>query len=665
MRVDDGFEVVDGRLVSYTGSRERIELPPGVHTIGARAFAGNTHMREVTFGPEVETIESEVFAGCTSLERAGIVFTILDIGVGAFAGCTSLSTLLMEGACLDVNHGAFAGCTALGELDFRDVGMIMLREQAFSGCTSLERVASYGSSITMGDRAFAGCTSLVGVECIDTDIDGSICLCDERIGAEAFAGCTSLERVRIGESLNCLGEGAFRGCTSLTQLNLPDWVDELGGAVFAGCASLERVRLPKARRFEDARDLFRSCTSLAYVDLEGSDFSQVRHMDGMFAGCRSLEEVDLSGVDVASLASADDLFRGCASIAWWKVSDAWPVGMVGAIPSPPADSQGAWWSERQQTWLTVEQIAARHPLADTFASSNQQEMTVLPGAEVEGGVLVGYDGPRRTVVIPSFITTIGDNAFRNCRTLESILLPSNLRRIGAYAFAGCTALSKVEFSDGYRSDPEGCPLEIGCRAFAGCTALTSIELPRTMRKELGDYLFEGCTSLVSATLPAVGGYGVFKGCKRLQEATVGGVTFSASDWDEDYLSYVVMAARSDALDIRQGVIFDFTGPAKSAIYDWLADQERHRERPFGCAVLPEGYRCATYLGRCSRIGIIPKEAHVRAIAPKAFSGIPNLVAFVCPEGLEKVGLGVFPAMKDRRFLTKGKSWPPHVSPDWW
>ena len=665
MRVDDGFEVVDGRLMSYTGSQERIELPTGVHTIGARAFAGNTHMREVMLGPEVEAIESEAFAGCTTLESVDIFFDILDIGMGAFAGCTSLSTLLMEGAYLDVNRGAFAGCTALGELDFRDVGMIMLREQAFSGCTSLERVASYGSSVTMGDRAFAGCIALVSVECSDTDIDGSSCLCDERVGIETFAGCTSLERVRIDPSLNCLGEGAFRGCTSLTQVNIPDWVDELGGAVFAGCTSLERVRLPEARHFEDARDMFRGCTSLEYVDLDGSDFSQVRHMDGMFAGCTSLEEVDLSGVDVCSLASADDMFRGCTSLAWWKVPDAWPVGMAGAVPAPPTGSQNTWWSEQQRAWLTVEQIAASHPLADSFTSYNQQEMTVLPGAEVKDGVLVGYDGPRRTVVIPSIVTAIGDNAFRNCRTLENVLLPSDLRRIGAYAFAGCTALRRVEFPDGFRSDSEGCPLEIGRRAFAGCTALTSIDLPRTMHKELGDYLFEGCTSLVSATLPAVGGYGVFKGCKRLQEVTVGGVTFFASDWDEDYLSYVVMAARSDALDIRQGVIFDFTGPAKSTIYDWLADQERHRERPFGCAVLPEGYRCTTYLGRCSRIGIIPKEAHVHAIAPKAFSGIPNLVAFVCPEGLVKVGFGAFPAMKDRRFLTKDKGWPPNVSPDWW
>lgn len=665
MRADSSFEAVDGRLVSYTGSQERIELPTGIHTIGARAFAGNTHMREVVLGPEVEAIESEAFAGCMALESIDIVFTILDIGVDAFAGCTSLSTLLMEGSYLDVNHGAFAGCTALGELDFRDVGMIMLRERAFSGCTSLERVASYGSSVTMGDRAFAGCTALVSVECSDTDIDGSTCLCDERIGIETFAGCTSLERVHIDPSLNCLGEGAFKGCASLTQLILPDWVGELGGAVFAGCTSLERVRLPKARRFEDAHDLFRGCTSLTNVDLDGSDFSQVRHMDGMFAGCTSLEEVDLSGVDVSSLASADDMFRGCASLAWWKVPDTWPVGMAGAVPAPPTDSQGAWWSERQHAWLTVEQIAARRPLADTFTCYNQQEMMVLPKAEVEGGVLVGYDGPRRNIAIPNSITAIADYAFRNCQNLERILLPSTLRRIGAYAFAGCTALRRVEFSDGHLSDPEDCPLEIGQRAFAGCTALTSIELPRAMHKGLGDYLFDGCTSLEEATLPAVGGYGIFEGCTQLKKATVGGVTFYASDWDEDYLSYVVMAARTDIIDIRQGVIYDFTGPAKSAIYDWLADQERHRERPFGCAVLPEGYHCTTYLGRCSRIGIIPRDAHVRAIAPKAFPGIPNLVAFVCPEGLVKVGLGAFTAMKDRRFLTKGKGRPRDVSPDGW
>ena len=87
-------------------------------------------------------------------------------------------------------------------------------------------------------------------------------------------------------------------------------------------------------------------------------------------------------------------------------------------------------------------------------------------------------------------------------------------------------------------------------------------------------------------------------------------------------------------------------------------------------MLPEGYHCTTYLGRCSCIAIIPTDEHVRKIAPRAFSGIPNLVAFVCPEGLTKIGLGAFPAMKDRRFLVKaasfaGRGRPHDVSPDWW
>ena len=661
MQVNDGFEVVDGTLVSYTGTQESIELPPGIHTIGARACAGNVRVRELSLGPEVEAVKSEAFAGCTSLERVRAVCDVLIIDESAFAHCTSLHTLTVEGSYLDVGREAFAGCMALRELDFREVGMIELRERSFAGCASLERVATRGSSINMHDQAFFGCTALASVECDDGPDDDGQYLCSETIESEAFAGCTSLERVRV-DNLYSLGHGAFKGCTSLTEVLIPDDLRELGSAVFSGCTSLEQVRLPKAGSFEDASDLFRGCTSLTYVDLDGANFSQVQRMDGMFAGCTSLEELDLSDIDATSLLSTRDMFGGCTSLIFWEMSEAWPVGLEGAVPAPPANSRGSWWSKQQQAWLTAQQIASRGPLADTLTSYNQRELTVLAGAEVEDGVLLYYDGSRRTVVVPEGVTAIGDYAFRGRRNVESVLLPHTLRRIGMEAFAGCTALRNVEFASG--PDDEDCALEIKTRAFAGCTALTSIELPPTMSESSGDYLFEGCTSLVSATLPAVGVFGAFEGCARLHEVTVGGVTFYAHDWDEDYLSYVVMAARTDAIDIREGVIYDFASSAKSAIYDWEADQERHGERPYGCAVLPEGYRCTRYLGRCSRIGIIPKDVHVHAIAPKAFPGIRHLVAFVCPEGVKKIGWGAFPAMKDRGFLTKGTI-QRDVSPDGW
>ena len=664
MQAYNDFEVADGILVNYTGNQEHIDLPLGIRAIGKRAFAGCTGVREVALGPEVDAIGDEAFVGCTSLERVLIVCTTLNIGCGAFASCTSLQTLTMEGSYFHASNEAFKGCTSLRELDFSEVGWVDLGERVFAGCTGLTRVASRGCSLTIGKQAFLGCTALECIECNDdTGDDWSMYLCTEEVDVEAFAGCTALEQVRI-DQLQRLGQGAFKDCTSLTEVELHDSnvvMLELGSGVFAGCTSLASVRLPKPREFEDARDMFRGCTSLTHADLGNVDFSKVRHADGMFAGCTSLEELDLSDVDTASLTSAEGMFDGCTSLVRWKIPAAWPVELPGAVPTPPTGPEGSWWSERARTWLTVAQIVARGPIADGFTSCSPQEMMTLVGAEVEDGVLLGYYGSRSTVIVTEAVSAIGDGAFRNCDTLESIVLPCTLERIGVEAFAGCSALRKVEFADD--NGIGDCPLKIGRRAFAGCRALAEIELPSTMHEELGDYLFEGCTSLVSATLPAVGGYGVFKGCTRLHEVTVGGVTFFASDWDEDYLSYVVMAARFDAIDIRNGVIFDFTSPAKSTIYEWEADQARHGERKFGCAVLPEGYRCTTYLGRCSCIAIIPKDVRVHSIAPKAFPGISNLVAFVAPEGLVKVGWRAFPAMKDRSFLKQGR--PHDVNPDGW
>ena len=77
MQADNGFEVVDRVLVSYTGNQERIELPLGIRAIGKRAFAGCIGVREVALGPEVETIGDEAFVGCTSLERVLIVCTTM------------------------------------------------------------------------------------------------------------------------------------------------------------------------------------------------------------------------------------------------------------------------------------------------------------------------------------------------------------------------------------------------------------------------------------------------------------------------------------------------------------------------------------------------------------------------------------------------------------
>ena len=94
------------------------------------------------------------------------------------------------------------------------------------------------------------------------------------------------------------------------------------------------------------------------------------------------------------------------------------------------------------------------------------------------------------------VTSIGDDAFRDCTGLTSIVIPDSVTSIGDCAFEGCTGLLRsVTVGNGVES--------IGWSAFSGCTGLTSIVIPDSVTS-IDSYAFSGCTGLTSITLPFVG-----------------------------------------------------------------------------------------------------------------------------------------------------------------
>lgn len=68
------------------------------------------------------------------------------------------------------------------------------------------------------------------------------------------------------------------------------------------------------------------------------------------------------------------------------------------------------------------------------------------------------------------ITTIGPEAFANCKKLTSLDLPDSLTDIGAKAFAGCTGLKDLHI----RSDASLLPAD----AFQDCSALETLTLDK-------------------------------------------------------------------------------------------------------------------------------------------------------------------------------------------
>ena len=143
----------------------------------------------------------------------------------------------------------------------------------------------------------------------------------------------------------------------------------------------------------------------------------------------------------------------------------------------------------------------------------------------DGKKLIKCPNDVKEVVIPSCVTTIGDEAFRGCENLQSVTIPDSVTYIGNLAFLWCTNLQSVTIPDSVTS--------IGEAAFAGVKSVkvadgnpnfyvddSGVLIDRKNKKllycppsisgnyiipvsvtSIGDGAFSRCYNLLSVTIP--------------------------------------------------------------------------------------------------------------------------------------------------------------------
>ena len=106
-----------------------------------------------------------------------------------------------------------------------------------------------------------------------------------------------------------------------------------------------------------------------------------------------------------------------------------------------------------------------------------------------------------TVSIPSSVTyngitykvtTVGNNAFRECYSLSSVSLPNTITTIGDYAFCDCSQLYTISLPQEVTS--------IGNGAFTGCINLNSVNNLNNVTS-IGASAFADCRNLYSIIIP--------------------------------------------------------------------------------------------------------------------------------------------------------------------
>ena len=512
--VREGTEVICDCAFFCCESLQSITIPNSVKSIGNRAFYECKSLQSITIPNSVTSIGKDAFSCCESLQSITIPNSVKSIGNYAFRNCESLQSVTIPNSVTKIGNEAFWGCDSLQSVTIPN-SVTSIGDKAFNDCKSLQSITIPNSVKSIGDGAFRECDSLQSItipNSVTSIGEGAFSTCVslqsvtipnsvKSIGNYAFRNCESLQSVTIPNSVTSIEDHAFSGCESHQSVTIPNSVKSIGKEAFSGCVSLQSITIPNSvTKIED--DAFWGCKSLQIVTIPNSVKSIGKKA---FSGCKSLESITIPN-SVTSI--GDDAFYLCKSLQSVTIPNS--VTSIG-------DGTFCWCESLQSVTIpnSVRNIG-NHAFFGCNICFFICNSTYFQNDDIclfnkDKTAIVSRIKDCVNYIIPNSVTSIGDDAFSGCESLQSVTIPNSVTSIGYEAFSRCTSLQCVTIPNSVKS--------IGIGAFSGCESLQSVTIPNSVTS-IGDGAFSRCESLQSITIPnsvTSIGDGAFRWCTHLDE----------------------------------------------------------------------------------------------------------------------------------------------------
>lgn len=585
--------IINNQLYQFKVSGSQVVIPDGVIKICDEVFKENKDIKSVIFPKTLKSIGEQAFGECQNLTSISLPEGVERLEKACFYGCKKLSSASLPDSLIVIGRSAFNSCPVLTEITLGD-SVEVIGEKAFVDCRMLRSFTMNDKVRTIGNEAFKNCVALQRIELPDSVVE---------IGSDAFSGCESLDEIVIPGEVKKIGSSAFYGCKVLKIVSLGSAIEEIAGSAFAGCNLIEEIILPKTvgqQAFNGCSGLkkisfnpemtvidkntFNGCTSLIDVVIPDA-VTEIR--EGAFSGCTNLRSVTLpTGLTLIGKSA----FSGCTALESISIPDTVKTVEDNAFKDCTSLSEVAMTDSIENFGL------------DVFTNSPYMKKE-FGDFVIMGGILSKYLGTDKEVTIPDNVSTIGENAFAEAYHVETIIIPNTVKTIanklfgtfytwgneakpqlkkvvigdgvtsiGDEAFENCKKLTEVVFGTGLSS--------IGQKAFSGCKELKSIDLSKTALTEIKQEAFNGCYNAKKLVLPS-------------NIEIIGRSAFSGIGLGVVQLPKSVKKVERSAFDgASELIVYDTIDPDAVEANEWKHDKWNGSvNSPLACAMLgvPQSY----------------------------------------------------------------------------
>ena len=533
-------------IIKYNGSSNNVVIP-------AKVVKDNVEYK-------VTGIDSACFINNDTLMQVSIPKTVRTIGAKAFAGCSELTIYCevhSKPSSWDSKWNPNQQTVVWGAFD-KDVVVnpvnTPIPANPYAGVEfdstsfhfwiiddSLHYVEVDRYSGTLGNIVIPSTTTINDIKYTVTNIDDG-----------AFRDNTTIVSVVIPNSVTTIESNAFRNCKNLEYVVIPSSVTTIGEGPFCESNKLTAIYV------EDGNKDFISVDGVVYsADMKtlvqypcakpGSTFTIPNGVEnikyGAFSSCKNLTSLILPNT--------------LKNIYWWAISG---CGHMTRLVIPKSVSYIEGNGIRNSKNLTIYCEAESEPYNWSYywnsdgypvvwgysEDSNPDNFTFTFNASNYTAEVTGYTDTSKYIAIPKFVinegeeytvTSIGEEAFLNNKTIASVTIPSTVTTIKNKAFRHCDSLEYVLIPSSVTTIGDGPFCESNCLTAINLDSrnehfatvdgvLYSADMKRLIQYPClkADTLFKVPAQVVSIN------YGAFSGCPNLTTVVLPDTAATLKGW---------------------------------------------------------------------------------------------------------------------------------------